>query len=405
MRITPLDIRKQEFRRVMRGLDPEEVHAFLSTVGDEYESILNDNKALRERLLELDDKVQEYRTLEKTLRDTLLTAERVTVEAKDNARREANLIIKEAQIEAEKALRGIKSEAMRLRQDVQQLRGQRESYLGRMKVIAESLLKFIESVDKDFHTEDDAYRATLPGAGQKGDEAMLADPPASSGDLFTRREREGGRRDATAREASRSHEPARDLPVEPGESPWSDDGTQPQQRAVSPGAHQEFRYQSSQAEPMPPGRAAPAQPYGGRRAPEQTTRQGEAGAAGIKSIDDIVERMAKGQREILSGDGAEPPADRHRAAHDAERFEAMLPPLVTDNTPERNERIPVGGAWERVPEVAATVEQSDSQDPNAQQAPRRMPLRRSEEITSEWTLERLRRDLESRPSVDSDDDL
>ena len=39
MRITPLDIRKQEFRKAMRGLDAEEVYAFLSTVGDEYESI------------------------------------------------------------------------------------------------------------------------------------------------------------------------------------------------------------------------------------------------------------------------------------------------------------------------------------------------------------------------------
>ena len=105
MRITPLDVRKQEFHKGMRGLDTEEVYAFLATVADEYESVLNDNKALRERLLELDDKVQEYRTMEKTLRDTLLTAERVTVESKENARREANIIIKEAQIEAEKALR------------------------------------------------------------------------------------------------------------------------------------------------------------------------------------------------------------------------------------------------------------------------------------------------------------
>src|SRR5678815_1385025 len=83
MRITPLDVRKQEFRKGMRGLDPDEVYAFLATVADEYEAALNDNKALRERLLELDDKVQEYRTIERTLRDTLVTAERVTVESKD----------------------------------------------------------------------------------------------------------------------------------------------------------------------------------------------------------------------------------------------------------------------------------------------------------------------------------
>ena len=65
--------------------------------------------------------------------------------------------------QAEKALRDIKNEAMKLRQEVSQLRGQRESYLGRMKVIAESLLNFIESVDEDFRREDDAFSEQIPG--------------------------------------------------------------------------------------------------------------------------------------------------------------------------------------------------------------------------------------------------
>ena len=167
MRITPLDVRKQEFRRIMRGLDSDEVYAFLATVADEYEAVLNDNKALRERLLELDDKVQEYRSIERTLRDTLLTAERVTVESKDNARREASLIVKEAQLEAEKALRDITSESARLRQEVQRLRSQRDSYLAKMKVVAESHVKFIESAEHDYRAEDDATpaerRTAAPG--------------------------------------------------------------------------------------------------------------------------------------------------------------------------------------------------------------------------------------------------
>ena len=156
MRITPLDVRKQEFRKAMRGLDADEVYAFLSTVADEYEAVLNDNKALRERLLELDDKVQEYRSIERTLRDTLLTAERVTVEAKDNARREATLIVKEAQLEAQKALRDITADGARLRQEIQRLRSQRDANLARMKAVADSHVKFIESAARDFQAEDHA---------------------------------------------------------------------------------------------------------------------------------------------------------------------------------------------------------------------------------------------------------
>jgi cell division initiation protein len=164
MRITPLDVRKQEFRKGMRGLDPDEVYAFLATVADEYEAALNDNKALRERLLELDDKVQEYRTIERTLRDTLVTAERVTVESKDNARREASLIVKEAQLQAERSLRDISSEAVRLRQEIQRLRSQRDNYVAKMRVVAESHVKFIDSAERDFRSDEDLPHDAAPAA-------------------------------------------------------------------------------------------------------------------------------------------------------------------------------------------------------------------------------------------------
>ncbi len=154
MRLTPLDIRKQEFKKAMRGLDSDEVQAFLSTLADEYEAVINDNKALRERLLELDDKVQEYRNMEKTLRDTLLTAERVTVDAKENARREADLVVKEAQIEAEKSVRDIRNSAMKLRQEIQTLKQQKDGYLSRVRILVESHMKFIESAEKDFAEEE-----------------------------------------------------------------------------------------------------------------------------------------------------------------------------------------------------------------------------------------------------------
>lgn len=182
MRITPLDVRKQEFRRGMRGLDPDEVYAFLATVADEYEAALNDNKALRERLLELDDKVQEYRTIERTLRDTLVTAERVTVEAKDNARREATLIIKEAQLQAERSLRDISSEALRLRQEIQRLRSQRDAYVAKMKVVAESHVKFIESAERDFRSDEDVPQDTAPPAQAPAPRPVVEErtPPRAS---------------------------------------------------------------------------------------------------------------------------------------------------------------------------------------------------------------------------------
>ena len=178
MRLTPLDIRKQEFKKAMRGLDGDEVHAFLATIADEYEAAINDNKALRERLLELDDKVQEYRNMEKTLRDTLLTAERVTVEAKDNARREADLIVKEAQIEAEKAVRDIRNTAMTLRQEIQTLKQQKDGYLSRLKVLIESHMKFVETAEKDFAEDERRFEADQRELETRKQSAARADAPA-----------------------------------------------------------------------------------------------------------------------------------------------------------------------------------------------------------------------------------
>ena len=180
MRLTPLDIRKQEFKKAMRGLDGDEVHAFLATIADEYEAAINDNKALRERLLELDDKVQEYRNMEKTLRDTLLTAERVTVEAKDNARREAELIVKEAQIEAEKAVRDVRNTAMNLRQEIQTLKQQKDGYLSRLKALIESHMKFVETAEKDFAEEEQRFEAEQREFESRRQSAARTDAPVGA---------------------------------------------------------------------------------------------------------------------------------------------------------------------------------------------------------------------------------
>ena len=143
MRITPLDVRKQEFRKVVRGLEPEEVYAFLATVADEYETVLTDNKQLRDRVLELDEKVSEYRNMEKTLRDTLLTAERVMAEARENARKEAELIVRDANVKAQQESAAYAAQAERLRHQMRELRTHRDAFLVRwMKRAYEPTVRF-----------------------------------------------------------------------------------------------------------------------------------------------------------------------------------------------------------------------------------------------------------------------
>ncbi|MFH1844347.1 MAG: DivIVA domain-containing protein [bacterium] len=159
MRITPLDVRKQEFRKVVRGLDGDEVHAFLSTVADEYEAVLVDNKQLRERLLELDEKVTEYRTMEKTLRDTLMTAERVLNDTKESAVKEADLILREAEMRAKQITSSFHRHAVDLRREIISLHKEKEAYLARFKGLAAAQIQFVENHHTDFADLDQQLMA------------------------------------------------------------------------------------------------------------------------------------------------------------------------------------------------------------------------------------------------------
>lgn len=156
MRITPLDVRKQEFKRVVRGLDADEVYAFLATVADEYETVLTDNKQLREKVIDLDEKVSEYRNMERTLRDTLLTAERVMTEARQNAKKEADLILRDARLKADEQTANISGQVDSLKAELRELRGQRDSFLARMKGLSEAQLGLVDSYRRDFQRDDEA---------------------------------------------------------------------------------------------------------------------------------------------------------------------------------------------------------------------------------------------------------
>ncbi len=154
MRITPLDVRKQEFNKSMRGFDCDEVQAFLNTLADEYETVLIDNKQIRERIMEQDENITEYQTMERTLRDTLMTAERVMQDTRENANREGDLIIQEAQMKAKGILEECRLRTEELRREIVGLRKEKETYLARFRGLAEAQIGFIDAHESDFEDLD-----------------------------------------------------------------------------------------------------------------------------------------------------------------------------------------------------------------------------------------------------------
>ncbi|MDZ7413803.1 MAG: DivIVA domain-containing protein, partial [candidate division KSB1 bacterium] len=91
MRLTPLEIRKQEFHRSMRGFDVDEVEMFLDMVAEQFETLLRERNALNEEVVKLRTQLRDYQQVEKTLQETLMNAQQNLNESREASRRQAEL--------------------------------------------------------------------------------------------------------------------------------------------------------------------------------------------------------------------------------------------------------------------------------------------------------------------------
>ena len=126
MRITPHDIRQQQFSsKMLKGYDPQEVDAFLDDVAEDYEAVLKEVALLKEQIAAQEERARGVTERERTLQDTLVTTQRLVEEMKNNARREAELILREAELTGEKSLEASRTEEGRIRADIMALKRMR----------------------------------------------------------------------------------------------------------------------------------------------------------------------------------------------------------------------------------------------------------------------------------------
>ena len=101
MSVTPIDMRQREFGSAMRGFDRAEVTAFLIEAAGEYELALRENDRLRQEIIRLDASLHQFRELESSLKTTLMTAQKVADDMRENAVKESQRIVREAEGQAE----------------------------------------------------------------------------------------------------------------------------------------------------------------------------------------------------------------------------------------------------------------------------------------------------------------
>jgi cell division initiation protein len=118
MRISPIDIRQQQFTRRLRGVDSAEVEAFLEDVAEDLESVLKENALLKEQLSTLEERTRNLADRERIMQETLITTHRVAEDMKAAAKREAQLVLREAELSADKMMEEARAEEAKIRSEI-----------------------------------------------------------------------------------------------------------------------------------------------------------------------------------------------------------------------------------------------------------------------------------------------
>lgn len=151
MKFTPQSIKNQQFNKSVRGYDKEEVEAFLENLSDEFEQLIYENETFKKEFDEMNAKLEEYKKIEKNLQHTLLTATESSTKAVDSAKRQTQLMIKEAELKASQIIDKASQQSEAIKKSVIELREERKLLIARLRAMIESqatLLAFnIENIE------------------------------------------------------------------------------------------------------------------------------------------------------------------------------------------------------------------------------------------------------------------
>lgn len=145
--LTPLDVRRTEFPRVLRGYDPARVDEFREQVADELERLTRLNQDLEQKARGFHDQLKSFRDRDKALNEALISAQQLRGEIREQAEREAQLAVREAQAEAERLLASAHADIRRAEDELAALERFRRNYLTQLRVFVERQLAEISGLE------------------------------------------------------------------------------------------------------------------------------------------------------------------------------------------------------------------------------------------------------------------
>ena len=147
--LTPLDIENKKFTRTLKGYNVDEVDDFLDQLTLEYEKLYKENAEYKSKFDEQQKEIERFKTVERTLQNTLVMAQTTAEDIKNMAQKQADQIINEAKLEAQKMVENVNKDEVEVRRRTEDLKKQFEVYKAKMEALLISQLELLQDKKQD----------------------------------------------------------------------------------------------------------------------------------------------------------------------------------------------------------------------------------------------------------------
>jgi cell division initiation protein len=158
MPLSPLDIHNKEFGRSFRGYDEDEVDDFLEKIIQDYEGMIRQNRDLESQVESITEKLLHFTNIEESLGKAIIVAQETAEEVKNNARKESQLILKEAEKNADRIVSEALNKSRKIANEVEEVQRYAAIFRARFRSLIQAQLEMLESGDWDTFERDFATR-------------------------------------------------------------------------------------------------------------------------------------------------------------------------------------------------------------------------------------------------------
>lgn len=150
MKLTPMDINNKEFKRALRGYCADEVDEFLDQIVENYEELYKENVNLKEKITNLNEKVDHYSKIESTIQNTLLLAQNAAEQAKNSAKKESEMLVKNANETAQKVMDKAHNDVIAINDEYERVKQEFIKFRAKYRNFMNTQLETFDDLEKDF---------------------------------------------------------------------------------------------------------------------------------------------------------------------------------------------------------------------------------------------------------------